>query len=285
MGLGIWLWQASTSEKLVGNAVEELEPEITVVSGKITDFSERRLALESTIVLKNPYPFALRTYKLDYQVYIDSIKVIEDPYLEPIQIRASDSTTIEIPMEILLDEMQQVYSYFEKQDIDSADYRLKASFKVDVPVAGRDQFEMEFSKKMPAMRKMEVYLQSMDANMLSSDDEIEVVIMVSNPNKYPIRIEDSSFRFVLEEDLEVVGSLKEVVNIPAQGSEKINIMAKEQSSSLSQGGLEVLFDQEGTKFTYFFSGILSSENKMLNAIDLQLRVDGTLEELSDVISL
>lgn len=283
--VGILWWQSAFPDSPGEHIPEELNPEIEMVSARIRSIDDHRVKLMSKIVITNPFPFKIESSELHYTVRIDSLKVIEDVHEEPFRVRSSENTIIEIPMVILTGPMERVLRYFDKKRIDSARYSLHTRFQLDLPMVGKKGVEIEVSEVHPALRLPELELEELETNILNSDEEMKLVFRISNPNDFSFQIMEGSFSFVIEEEMEVVGEMKDVVHIAAGGADNIPITAEKEWGSLTQSVKDFLFNRQDTRFTYSFNGILDSENSMLDQTQLDLRVQGTLEELADLFGL
>lgn len=188
-------------------------------------------------------------------------------------------------MVIRTEPMERVLRYFDKKGIDSARYSLTTRFKLDLPMGGKKRVEIVVSEVRPALRLPKLGLEELETNMLNSDEEMELVFRISNPNDFSFRIREGSFSLVIEEEMEVVGEMKDVIHIEAAGAGNITITAEKKWGSLTQTGKDFLFNQEDTRFTYSFNGVLDSENGMLDQTQLNMRVQGTLEEIADLFGL
>ncbi|MCM4159099.1 hypothetical protein FHG64_08915 [Antarcticibacterium flavum] len=83
--------------------------------------------------------------------------------------------------------------------------------------------------------------------------------------------------------MKVVGQLEEIVYIPANGTEDVSLFAEKEWGSLTQSARDFIFNREDTRFKIHFNGILHSNSKMLNETEVDLRVNGTLDELSEAV--
>lgn len=99
IALVIWFWWRAPHSAIKQEA-EKLRPELSITSLNINDISETKISATSKTVLRNNLPIGVNINRLDYTIYIDSAKVIEDAYSKPIKIRSSDTTVISLPIEI-----------------------------------------------------------------------------------------------------------------------------------------------------------------------------------------
>lgn len=281
IAIGGWFWWhsfSSTEEKK--KITKRVVPEVSVANVNISDIDAERIKLVSKVMIKNPLPVNINTNKLDYEIFIDSIRVIQESYKKPISIRSSDSTTIELPMELLAEPMARVLKYFDQKKIDSADYKIKASFLVDVPVAGERNFTMNMSKRMPALRIPKVEVKDIDLNILKLKKEgVNMVVQVKNPNLFPLKLKDGTFSFKIDDDLEMDGALEKIINIPAHGSQNVSMHANLKEGKVLKVGWNLLTKKDETHFSFAFNCKLLSDNGMLNNSKIANTVKGSLNEL------
>jgi LEA14-like dessication related protein len=209
---------------------------------------------------------------------------MKDAYGKAITIRSSDSTEIKMPMELLAEPMARVLRRFEANKSDSANYTMKATFDVDVPVAGQRNFSMEVSKRLPAVRLLKVTVRDVDLNALQLKKKgVDMVVSVMNPNTFPIKLKDGRFSFAMEDDLKMQGTLEQVVAIPARGSEDVTMHANVTDGSMLKAGWKMLAQKDDTRFTYNFRCKLLTENALLKNSTMATSMQGTLAELVNAV--
>ena len=287
VGLGIagWMgWKYFTPKETKKEVAKKLMPEISVAGLNISDIDDNRIKMTSKVMLKNPLPVDINTKQLDYEIYIDSVKVIEESYNKPISIRSSDSTVIQLPMELLAQPMARILKYFDQEKIDSADYTMKARFAVDVPIAGVRNFNLELSKRLPALRIPKATVKDVDLNLLKMKKEgVDMVVHITNPNVFPIKMKDGSFEFKIEDDLEMEGVLEKVINIPARGSQDVSMHADLKEGKVLKVGWDMLTNKNDTHFSYKFTCKLMSDNGMLDNSTIATTMKGSLNELLNAV--
>jgi LEA14-like dessication related protein len=208
--------------------------------------------------------------------------VIQDSYKHPINIKSKGQAQIEMPMEILTKPMAAVLKYFDDKKIDSANYSIKARFMMKVPIAGEKDFAMNFSKKLPAVRLPKVKVKDVDLNGLRLKKKgVDMVVEVSNPNKFPLKMKDGNFSFTLDNGLVMAGTMEEIVNIPQMGTGDISMNAKVTEGKVLKAGWDVLTDKKNTHYTMNFNCKMISENKALSDSKMNTNMQGTVAELID----
>lgn len=285
LAVGFWLWWRAPNSS-IKNQAQQLKPELSIASLNITDIDEDKISATSNVTLRNNLPVEVKTNRLDYVIYIDSAKVIEDSYSKPITIRSSDTTAIRLPMEIMFRKMTAVMKRFENKNIDSADYSMKATFQVDVPIAGERNFTMNFSKRLPALRLLKAKMGDIEIDKLGlKESSLDMTLNVENPNAFPVKMKDGKYKLSIDNDSNVIeGVMEKVVNIPAHGTEPVSMHVDMKTMKIPKLGWKMLFDKKDTHFKLNFSSKLISENGMLNNSNMAFNMSGTLAELTNAVA-
>lgn len=281
-GVGLW-WYAPHSS--IKKGAQRLKPELSVASLDITNITEDKMSATSKVVLRNNLPIEVKTNRLSYVIYIDSVKIIEDSYSKPITIRSSDTTAIRLPMEIMFRKLTAVMKRFENKKIDSADYAVKATFEADVPIAGERNFTMNFSKKLPALRLLKAKMGNIDLGKLGlKESSLDITVNVENPNAFPIKLKEGKYSFSMDNDKNVMdGVMQKVVNIPARSTTPVSMHVDMKTMKMPKLGWKMLFHKKDTHFKMNFSSVLMSDNGMLNNSKMAFNMSGTLKELTNAV--
>jgi LEA14-like dessication related protein len=280
---GLWLWWRSPSSSLKKEA-EKLKPELVVSAVSITDIDENKISGTSKIVIKNNLPIEVTTRKLNYTVYIDSAKVLDDTYSKPITIRSSDTTVVTLPMEIMAKKLEAVLKRLENNKADSAEYSIKASFEADVPVAGERSFTMNMSKRLPAIRLLKFALNNISIGDVGiKESSLDMTVSVKNPNVIPFKLKDVAFKFNIDKDENVMkGTVQDIINIPAKSTAPVVMHVDMKTMKVPKLGWKMLFDQKDVKFKMDMNCKIISEDSVFSDSKMVMTMQGTLAELSDL---
>jgi LEA14-like dessication related protein len=273
---GIWLYRGLTKP---AGTEGSLKPELGVAAVRVTDLDAERIKMDVGLKLSNPTPVELNTSRVDYRILIDSVPVIESSYRQPIRIASSDSTVVQVPMEVLREPLGKILKRFKEQGIDSAQYRLEATIFADVPIAGEREFNLEKSARLPAFQLPDMKIEDVKIGKLGlKESSLDVTIRLFNPNVFPIKIKNAQYTIRVGEESEIEGQLQELVNVPAKGSAPIAT-----HTDVEKGGklaLKFLFDKKDTPFRLDYRGELLTDSEYLEDSRIALRVEGTLDELT-----
>lgn len=272
---GFWLYRGLSKP---AGTEGSLKPKLGIAAVRVTDLDAERINLDVGVTLSNPFPVELSTSRIDYRILIDSVPVIESSYRQPLRIASSDSTTVQIPMEVLRTPLGKLLKRFKDQGIDSAQYRLEATLFADVPVAGEREFNLERTARLPAFQLPDMKIEDVKIGKLGlNESSLDVTIRLTNSNVFPIKIKNAQYTIRVGEDSEIEGRLQEIVHVPAKSSASIAT-----HTDVEKGGklaLKFLFDKKNTPFRLDYRGELLTDSEYIQDSRIALRVEGMLDEL------
>ncbi|MBK7426428.1 MAG: LEA type 2 family protein [Saprospiraceae bacterium] len=278
----VWWCKSPMTSDSRQSAKDNLLPGIHVASVIVTEISNEWVKMDTKILLDNPLLVNINTNKIRYKLLIDSIKVLENEYNEPIIIRSGDTSVVEMPIEINAEALTSVMKYFKDNNIDSAEYSVHAIMEVEIPIAGKRDFKMNISRRLPALKLPEARLIDLDLNLFQLRKKgIDLVIKISNPNVFDIQLLEGKFNFYIEDYFSLRGIPDPDILLPAGSSTEIAINAN-IDGNLPKTGWEILIGKDAP-FSLHFSGIFKSENNMLDRSKIKMIVNGRMDELRELM--
>jgi len=281
-GIIIWLWPGGDSTEK--SAASRFTPKLTIASMSITDINPNSISIVSKAVINNPLPLEINTTRLDYEIFIDSQRVVKSSYSKPLVIRSKGDTEIELPMEILSRDMAAVLKHFDEQKVDSADYTMKSNIQVDVPIAGERTFDVNMTKRLPAVRLPKITAGKVDLDKLGlKETSLGMDVLIENPNAFPIKMQDGRYSLTIDGDLTMDGVLEKLIVIPAKCSETVSMQMDMKTGKLPEMAGKFLFDKKGTTYNYKFTCKLVSDNSFLQNSTFSTTAKGTLDDLKNLV--
>lgn len=281
-GAGL-IWWKNGGRKAVQNEAAEHLPKIQMARLNITGIDEKSIHMVSETILTNNLPVELNIDSLDYEIFIDSFQVLESDYPKSISIEKSDSAVLRLPLELRMDKLKHILDAFEKQDRDSANYTVRARCRVKVPVAGKREFTINVTRRLPALRQIKFTQENVSIDKFGlKESDLHLAVKIQNKNVFPIRIRNGRYAVSVEKDFEAEGRLEKIVNVPGKGSERVDISMKVKTMKLPKLAWKTAFRDEKTQFRFGFSGTLISGNEMLQNSSIRMNAEGTLDELKEL---
>ena len=248
----------------------------------ITDINSQKISILSKAVINNPLPVEVKTSRLDYEIFIDSLKVIKSSYDKPIVIKSSGDTEVELPLDILRKDMTAILKHFDDVKEDSADYTIKATIQVDVPIAGEKNFDVNMTKRLPAIRLPKLSAAKVDIDKLGlKQTSLGMSVLIENPNAFAIKMQDGRYAVTIDNSTPIKGNLEKIVNIPARGSERVSMQLDLKTGQVADAAWKFLFDKKNTTYKVDFTCKLISDNSFFTNSNLAMNAEGTLEDLKN----
>lgn len=279
----IWWCKSPRMEDSRQNAIDKITPNINVTKVTITEISHDQVKMNCRIVLDNPLLVNINTTRISYDIFIDSVQVLQSEYSEPLIIRSGDTSFIELQLSLDAESLTNVLKHFDVNNVDSAEYSIQAILEVDVPIAGEKQIKMTFSRKLPAVKVPKVELVKLDLNLLQLRKKgVDIVLSVENPNEFEIHLYNAKFNFYIDDYFTLQGIPDPDIVLAPGSTNEIAVNADIQDSKLTKTAWDLLIKKDAP-FSLHFSGILRSENNMLDQSKLNLVVNGRMDEIRDIM--
>jgi LEA14-like dessication related protein len=281
--IAVTMWWKHSGKETVKNELQEIAPEIHVSKMNITDIDPEEIHMMTETVIENHLPSDLNIDSLQYTVFVDSMELVESTYPKPLLIKKSDSASIKLPVTIKMKQFKSLMDEFDKDDRDSADYTINAKFKMKVPIAGKREFALHFTRRLPAIRAIEVKPKDVDIDKFGfKESDIGMQVSITNKNVFPIRIRNGRFNISVEKDFEAEGKMEPVVFIPAKGTENVSMSMAVKTAKVPKLGWKMLFRQEQTNFKMNFAGELLSSSEIINNSKMKMHASGTIDDLKNL---
>ncbi|MBC7891017.1 MAG: LEA type 2 family protein [Sphingobacteriaceae bacterium] len=281
LAVGGWFYWRTT--KTPDEATAGLQPQLRVLAVDVSDISEDNISLTARLYLSNPYPFELRTRRLDYQIFIDSTRILESAYDEALTIKSGDSTVVKLPMDIKSKEAGRVIKGITARGQDSANYTIKASVVVDLPVVGEKVFDWEKTKRLPTYQIPTLKIDKINIEKFSfKNPELEVLIHFYNPNVFDLEVKDFRYELTVgkQDNLQAVGSRAGLTRIPKKSSTIIPVQIR---AEIKQGGKligQALFNKSETPVQLLVTLHSASEKEFNKGSKIVAKITGTLDEFT-----
>ncbi len=277
VGIAIWWFYISRKS---GDDSNSAGPVLALATMSIKDINSESLDLECGIVIDNPIPIQIEADSLDYELWIDSVRVMKDTYAKKFTIKKNDSIKIKLPVTIRQEALKKVVQRFDRTKADSADYSFRTSFRPRFPIVGKREITIRSEKRLPAIRGIAVNVDKIRIHHLGlKKSSIGVDVIMTNKNAFPIKISDGKYDVKIEDDFKMHGEMEKHIAVPARGSENISMEIDVSSMKLPKLGWKMLFEKNTTKFNFRFTGKLDAEQALIDDANISMSASGTVAEM------
>jgi LEA14-like dessication related protein len=227
----------------------------------------------------------LNADKLEYELYVDSVKIMETEFVKPVRIKALDSIMLVLPIEVLRKNLTHVMERFEKHNTDSADYTLKTRLHFTLPVAGEKIYKVNETQRGPAFRMLRLQTEDVDIEKFGfRNSDLSMSLIIENPNLFEIAIRDVDYDLFIGKDFHMDGEVKKTITIPPRSTISLPLEMDVQTRNIARLTWQVLFEKKHTPFHIDFTcRIVATDDTFKNA-RLQVKRSGRLDELKKTLS-
>lgn len=271
---GFWVW--SNRDKVAG----EVKPEVLLSNVEVKDIDSDTIRMVAHVVVVNNSPLRITTDRLDYEIFIDGTPVVSGRMDRKLEIAKDDTTTVSVPLTVALDKLAPVMARFKQDNTDSATYRIKASFRTKVPVAGMQAIALDRKYELPAFRFMNFKPVDLHLDKFSlSEPEFTVDLRIDNPNDFPFRMKDVYYTMKMGDAARVDGSIRGLTTVPPNQSVTVPCEVDVRKMNLPKAVWKTLFKKDETEFNVWVKSTVVSSNEMINNSTMAFHAEGTLAEL------
>jgi len=255
-------------------------PQLKITGVTLEDKGKRSFNLYADLQIINDLAIEARVRELGYELLNDGDVVIEERVKKNFTIKKKDTTRLTLPMKVGKSTLVALDKKFAATDSDSAQFRLKAIFKLDVPLRGYRQFEITRDMVLPIFRVLEVESRKISIEKFSlRHPEVDIELKLKNPNSFPITLRDCVLDLQISDDLKLKGDADGKFSLGALESKVITIHAKVLDMQLVEVAWKSLFKDEKTPFKSKLTFKVVSKNDLINNSYFVILKDGMFSEL------
>ena len=284
IGAFVWYNRLKSKAQAEGRAYDgTLKPRLEMSRFEISDVSDEAIRINMHLLIDNPLPVGFTAKKVDYTIFIDNEEVIESAYEKTITVKSQDNTLLTLPARIAVKKLTKLLKRLEAKHIDSADYRIRTKFDLDVPIAGERTFTVTQSKRLPAFYIPEIKVLDIDLGKFGlKNTDVAAKVACHNKNKFPFEIHDTHYSVTIDGKPIAEGDQPRPIRIRAQATTPF-VLPTTVKPGQSLGLLpKMLFDKKDTKVVVAFRCkiIDKGKNPMFNNSKFSSTIRGTLAELT-----
>ena len=260
------------------------KPHLSVKRINVHDIGEDRISMTAQIMVSNPLLIELNADKLEYELFVDSVKIMETEFVKPVTIKALDSIMLVLPIEVLRTKLIEVMDRFEKHNTDSADYTLEARLHFELPVAGEKTYVVNETRRGPAFRMLRLRTEDIDIEKFGfRNSDLSMLLIIENPNLFEIAIRNVDYDLFIGKDFHMDGEVKKVIRIPARSTISLPLEMDVQTKNIARLTWQVLFEKKHTPFHIDFVCRIVANDDTFRDTRLQVKRSGKLDELKKTL--
>ncbi len=260
-----------------------IKPRMELSYFEIKSMTKDTVDMNMNILISNPLPVGIHLNDLDFTIYIAGVEVMKSKYGERFDLDANDSSLITFPVIVENKKLTEVLKKLEAQKLDSTDYRITGTTKVNFISSKERAVDFEITRRGPVIYIPKMVVQKFDIEKFRiKKTQAEVALEIENPNIFPFNFKNTQFEFAIDGDNFVKGDLKDPVNIPAKGKTNVTLLAEINLKEALGATWDGLFKASKTNYSLAFSTVLQSSDKAINNSKVIMVSEGNLKELKEM---
>ena len=275
-GIGFYFYKSKKE-----NPVSGLKPRIEFAISKITHITDDKMDMSMKLLIHNPLPVGITAKNFSYTVDLDSVRIIESDYADRLEIKANDSTVVDLPTRINIKKLAEVSKNKGDAGADSADYQFTAALNLEKPFLGKDTVHFNIDKRLPLIRLPKVEMEDFDMEKFRlTKSEVVIRVKLINPNAFSVEFQNPSYVFDLgsQEGL-AKGSVKGTTKVRAKSTEIYEIPVEVDMGKTLKTAGQLVFKGKSLPFKMRFKCKVVSENEMMRNSEMDMIMEGELKDL------
>lgn len=214
-GILVLFMSCATLQQLV------LPPDVKVESVNIADFSFQDVTLDFGLLVSNPNAFGVGLEGYAYQFAIEGKKFLSANETRQLDIAASGSSTISIPVTINFKQLYELMT--QTKDLDNLSYDLAGNLR---PGGLLSAFDIPFNKSgsLPNVRIPEITFSGLQVKKMGlTGIDLELGLNLVNKNIFGFDIGKLNYDIALAGSQLIKGTTQNLASVPAKGTGVIKL--------------------------------------------------------------
>lgn len=267
-GLLPWL---VTCTQLKQKAVKK--PRISLLNARVTALNFSRIDLEFDLEIDNPNPIGIQLKSFRYDLSINHTPFLQGDRQSDLRIPAHRTSAVTLPLSIPFDDLYRLLSDLKNRD--SAAYRLRGDFSVQLPVLGTITVPFHQEGKFPLLHVPTFRVLGISVRQVGfGGADLELNVQITNPNAFAFTVADFTYRIKLAQMNWIRGKLAKPLPISARGRSVARLPLHVNFARLGPVIQQIMRGKE--RLTYRVEGMaeVKTDYPLLPSVTLPLNFSG-----------
>lgn len=246
----------------------------------IRTITREKIDAQFAAKLRNQAPIDLQIDSLRYETLLDGQQLAHGRKSRPLLVKGNYVNDLSLPLTINLPQFSHAAKTAQR---DCVTVQLRTVLYANLPGVGPKEIPVAVSKRVyiPKLPKIEVA--DVDITKLGlRKGEAIVTLRVTNYEPIPFTVKQVSYRFQVEDDLDVKGQETKDVTFKKQGTETMPIHVRFQPKSMPKVLWKTLFKAKKTDYKLIGSATVAAGPASARDAAMQFSSSGTIKELKEL---
>jgi LEA14-like dessication related protein len=201
---------------------DAIKPTAEVTNVRLANINFEQADLVFDLAVENRNPVALKLSGLNYNLKIENQSVVSGVAASGMQIKASSTSTVELPVSLKFDDLKKLPG--ELMNKDSIVYQLDTQFVVNLPVIGDMTIPVSKQGELPVPKLPRIKIKDVKIKKLGfTEANIVAQVEIDNPNAFDLGLSDMNYKLNINQQTWGQGKISQSSSIPKKGKGTIDI--------------------------------------------------------------
>ena len=257
-----------------------LLPTLAQPTLNIRNISREKIEGQMVVQMQNHAPITLRIDSLRYETFVDGKRLAEGRKSRPLVIEKNAANRLSLPVSLNLPQLTQTAKEAQR---DCVTVRMRTMLYANLPAVGPKEIPVDVSKRVyiPKLPKIEVA--DVDVTKLGLKEGRAVVnLRVTNFEPIPFTVKNVSYRFQIEDDLDVEGQETKDVTFNKKGAELMPIRVTFEPKSMPKVLFKSLFKAKKTDYKLTGTATVAAGQASAKDATMHFNSAGTVKDLKEL---
>jgi len=246
----------------------------------ISNITREKITGQMAMHLRNHAPITLKVDSLRYETLVDGKRLAQGHKARPLVVKKNTANRLELPLELNLPQLKQEAKTAQR---DCVTVEMHTVLYADLPGVGPQEIPVDVRKRVyiPKLPKIEVA--DVDVTHLGlKKGEAVVNLRVTNYESIPFTLKQVSYRFQVEDDLDVKGQETKDVTFKKKGTEIMPIHVRFEPKSMPKVLFKSVFKAKKTDYKLTGTATVAAGPASARDATMNFASSGTVKDLKEL---
>jgi LEA14-like dessication related protein len=246
----------------------------------IDQITREKIKGQFSVKLRNHAPIDLAIDSLRYVARLDGKQLAQGHKSRPLVVKGNATSSLKLPITLNLPELVHAAKTVQR---DCVTVQLHTTLYANLPGVGPKEIPVDVRKRVyiPKLPKIEVA--NVDITKLGLQKGAAIVTLrVTNYESIPFTVKQVSYRFRVEDDLDVQGKETKDVTFKSKGTELMPIHVSFQPKSMPKVLFKTLFKAKKTDYNLTGTATVAAGPASARDVTMNFNSQGTVKELKEL---
>jgi LEA14-like dessication related protein len=262
------------------NRGKALLPTLEQPTLSIQNITRERITGQFAVGLRNHSPIELSIDSLSYVARVEGKQLAQGHKSRPLVLERNATSRLALPLVLNLPELTRQAKTAQR---DCVTVQLHTILYADLPGLGPTEIPVDVRQRVyiPKLPKIEVA--DVDITKLGlKKGEAVVTLRVTNYEAMPFTVKQVSYRFQVDDDLDVKGLETKDITFKKKGIELMPIHVKFQPKSMPKVLLKTIFQPKKTDYTLTGTATVAAGPASARDATMHFNSHGTVKDLKEL---